>query len=204
MLFRCNCHTFNIKRNSYRLQYNQYMTFYIKSILYKIEKKICILIFEGGGLYDEYNIIYNAIKKNVLFQKIDIYIIENLQMKTINKAQKYFIFMLKKHFIINNIIVTKTLILKEIEQKKYDALIVYSLDPFYFSIDQTFKSILHDINYFTKYQFICVSILYLKKDNIIWDIFLKNTHIYNKYLLHQELTGNKFFFYKIKQKRFYL
>ena len=180
------------------------MTYYIKSILNKIEKKICILIFEGGGLYDEYTIINNAINQSSLYQKIDIYIIESMNIKTVHKAQNYFISILKKHRTIDNItIINTSFFLKEINHKEYDALIALSIDPYFFSIDYTFKSTLNDIkSYFTTYQFISISMLYLKKECIIWDIFLKNNFIYNNYILHQKLIGNKSFFYAIKQTKF--
>lgn len=201
-LFRCHCNTFSIKKNNYRKKYVHYLQQYGKAVLPNIKKKLCILIFEGGGLQDEYAIVKTLIAANTQNVPIDIYLIDIEINKKLKMAREYF---QKK-------IIRKTIKIFCIESISfitfpfldYDTCIAFSLDPYYFLIDQFLKSPITDIIHIAhQCTFCCISILYATKSNILWQTTLSNKINKQNSINKQTFYGQNEQWRQSKQERYY-
>ncbi len=151
MLYRCDCDIFNIKNNNYRKIYRDLVYFYSSCFLsHKSIFTIVIVLFEPGGLLDEYLIIKKINDRlNIsLSIKIVIYIIEpDLESNpSIKQAHDYFC---KKFSDDYNILIKYAISIFNLKEEmlliSFDYLLFLSLDPYQHCGLKFYKNFRYDV-----------------------------------------------------------
>lgn len=211
MLYRCSCKIFDPCCNHYRVTCIKIVSEYIVNIaICPAVKKMVIILFEPGGLLDEYAML--SCLKGRFFRSdllIDIKIIEKeTTINSIQSAQKIF----QEAFLkVPGVLVTirDRLSLSDMREEKCESIIMISLDPYYFLFDLFFKN-----KYVDYYELSRISLfsffisLYTEKnssltDTVFLDMCTINRFIHPDYFLFQQYQGTSKDFYSARKIQYF-
>lgn len=208
MLYRCHCKIFDVSCNRYRMRCIKMVKDYLSKITsYPFITKIVIILFEPGGLLDEYAMV------SILFERrlshpglfIDIKIIEKeTDIDSIQKAQRSFREFLSKLPGVS-VTIQQRFSLSDVKRERYQSIVMISLDPYYFLFDSFFKN--RDLDYYelSKISFFFFFLsLYTQKssslvDTVFLDAYTINRFIHPDYFLFQQCVGDSKNFYSVRK-----